>query len=407
MDPSASLRILYFYRVPLPDARADAIQIVNTCAGIARAGGEVRLHVETLGGGDAAACWRFYGLEPPPAEGAGGVALVPLGRHWSWPVLPFKVRGVLRKARRSRTCLFVREVRPYVPPLMARARRAGLTVLFEAHNVSSALAAEKRDRNPRGAWRERTLDRHALEAAVLRGADGLVCTQRATLERLEALGFLIAPGLPTIVLGNGTQLPPRPAADRSDSREIDVLYCGSLKSWKGVDGLVRAMAELPGRRLTIVGPESPPDAARLQEAARAAGVLDRVRLRPAVPPSEVWSLYASARVGVIPLPAQSSIEAREFTSPLKLFEMMAGGLPIVASRLPSILEYVEDGREAVLVPPDDPAALARGIRAVLEDEPLARRLVEAARRLAEEHSWNARGRRLFEFARSIQPRKLG
>ena len=38
------MKLLYFYRVPVPEARADAIQIVNTCAGIVRAGGDVDLH---------------------------------------------------------------------------------------------------------------------------------------------------------------------------------------------------------------------------------------------------------------------------------------------------------------------------------------------------------------------------
>ena len=118
-------------------------------------------------------------------------------------------------------------------------------------------------------------------------------------------------------------------------------------------------------------------------------------------PVEVWDLYARARVGVIPLPGRDYVEAREFTSPLKLFEMMAAGLPIVASRLPSLAEYVTDGREALLVSPDDPAALAEGIRKVATDPGLAAGLAQAARARAAAFTWDARGRDLLAFAQRV------
>ena len=65
------MRFLYFYRVPLPDPRADAIQIVNTCAGIARAGGEVDLRVETVRSASTVECLAYYGVTPERGEGIG------------------------------------------------------------------------------------------------------------------------------------------------------------------------------------------------------------------------------------------------------------------------------------------------------------------------------------------------
>lgn len=394
------MKLIYFYRVPLPDARADAIQIVNTCAGVARAGGEVRLYVESVAS-PTEECLRFYGLALPGQIRSGGFRLVALGRHWSWPLLNLRVGRTFRAAARGRSCLFVREVRPYVPILIAKARACGMPVIFEAHNVSSALVEEKREKGATEELVRKATERSALEASVLRAVDGVVCTQNATAEGLK---HLWRPGIPVTVLGNGTQLPrPRDAATDA-ARDIDILYCGSLKAWKGVDGLVEAMRRLAPYRLLIVGPHYSPDVERVREAARVAGVAERVTIRPSVSPAEVWNLYARAKVGVIPLPGRGFVEARDFTSPLKLFEMMAAELPIVATRVPSLVVYVDHGRDAVLVSPDDPAALADGILEVLEDRTLARRLASSARARVAGRTWDERGRKLLEFAEEVAGR---
>jgi len=423
------MRFLYYYRMPLPDARADAVQIINTCAGIAGAGADVALHVETLSDGTAE-CLRWYGLEPPAGDGSGSLRIEALGTHWSWPLFGWKTGRALRESGPG-TCLFVREVRPYVPGLMRRARDAGLKIIFEAHNVSASLVLEKQAKVSRGAalplvgegapsasspeapadaegaeplpaadagnaaarrLRRKAEQRATLERTIVGAVDGLICTQKATFDALEPL---LRKGAPATVLGNGTRMPPeRPGGEK----DIDILYCGSLKPWKGVDLLVAAMQTLYPHRLTIVGPGPKEDVARLQKAALAVGALERIRILPPVRPTEVWELYARARVGVIPLPGENYIEARDFTSPLKLFEMMAAGLPIVASRLRSIGEYVTDGREALLVPADDPRALAQALRRLLEDETLRGDLASAARARAAEFTWDKRGQKIVTFA---------
>ncbi|HKY32624.1 MAG TPA: glycosyltransferase family 4 protein [Candidatus Polarisedimenticolia bacterium] len=390
---------LYFYRVPLPDPRADAVQIMNTCAGMARAGADVALHVETARA-SAGETLRFYGIQPPSAgEGPGRLTLHAVGRRWSWPLFRWRTAAPLASAAAGPACLFVREVRPYVPGLMRRARAAGIPALFEAHNVSSSLVREKQDKGEGGARLARkAAQRAALEEEILASADGLVCTQRATL---EALRPLLRSGLPATVLGNGTQLPTARGRDAGGT-PIDVLYCGSLKPWKGVDTLVSALPAFAPHRLTIVGPATPEDLRRVAAAAAASGAAARLEILPAVPPSEVWPLYARARVGVIPLPGRGSIEARQFTSPLKLFEMMASGLPIVASRLPSLEEYLTDEREALLVPPDDPQALGAAVARLLRDEGLRLALGSAGRARAAEFSWDARGSKLVAFAGQLR-----
>jgi glycosyltransferase involved in cell wall biosynthesis len=82
------------------------------------------------------------------------------------------------------------------------------------------------------------------------------------------------------------------------------------------------------------------------------------------------------------------------TSPLKAFEAMAAGRPLVASDLPSSREILRDGENALLVPPGDAPALAAALGRLLDDPLLARRLAEAAWREAAAYSWGERARHL-------------
>ena len=116
-----------------------------------------------------------------------------------------------------------------------------------------------------------------------------------------------------------------------------VMYVGQLYPWKGVDVLVRAMQDVPRGELTVVGGLPPePDLERVKRLAAELGLEERVHFRGFVPPPELDAEKRQASVFVIP--NLDSTTARLFTSPLKLFEAMACGRPIVASDLPSIGE---------------------------------------------------------------------
>jgi glycosyltransferase involved in cell wall biosynthesis len=98
----------------------------------------------------------------------------------------------------------------------------------------------------------------------------------------------------------------------------------------------------------------------------------------------------AADVLVLPNTAKEEISAR-YTSPMKLFEYMASGTPVVASRLPSIVELTGEQR-ATLVEPDDPQALASGIKSVL-----AGGEARSAHALAwvRDHAWQERAVRIL------------
>jgi glycosyltransferase involved in cell wall biosynthesis len=105
-----------------------------------------------------------------------------------------------------------------------------------------------------------------------------------------------------------------------------------------------------------------------------------------IEPAQIPGLLAAADVALAPMTDTLINRARGLA---KLLELMAAGLPIVAAGVGQAAEYIEDGRSGVLVPPGNPAALARAALALLADAPLRARLGLAARERVEQmFSWD-------------------
>jgi glycosyltransferase involved in cell wall biosynthesis len=113
------------------------------------------------------------------------------------------------------------------------------------------------------------------------------------------------------------------------------------------------------------------------------------------PHREISKYLAAADVLVLPNSAKKKI-SRSYTSPMKLFEYMASGRPIVASGIPSITEVLNE-QNAILVESDDAAALADGIKRALSDNNLADAISKRAYNEAKQYDWNVRARRIMDF----------
>jgi glycosyltransferase-like protein len=169
-----------------------------------------------------------------------------------------------------------------------------------------------------------------------------------------------------------------------------ILSVGGIEPRKGSDTLVRALAALrdSGRDpvLAIVGDHSFQDYRAYQE--RVLAMLpglglelgrDVVRLGM-VPDEELPGWYAAADVLAFP-------STKEGWG-LAVLEAMSAGLPVVASDLPVFLEYLEPGRDALIVPLDDAAALSRALAAVLGDRGLAAKLSAAGLATSRKFTWS-------------------
>ena len=101
-------------------------------------------------------------------------------------------------------------------------------------------------------------------------------------------------------------------------------------------------------------------------------------------------------------PLPDNLYSRAFTSPLKIFEAMAAGIPVVASDLPAIREVIRDGENGVLVTPGDPAALAAGLDRVLGDPALAESIARQARKDVEAYAWDRRAERIRAIVEGLR-----
>lgn len=174
----------------------------------------------------------------------------------------------------------------------------------------------------------------------------------------------------------------RPAAEAVG--DPVVTFVGTLKPWHGVDVLVDALARarVPWR-LRVIG--DGPQREALTGQARKLGV--EVDFRGAVAPAEIPDHLAGSAVGVAPYPATAA-ETDQYFSPLKIYEYLAAGLPVVASRVGQVPAIVRDGLTGLLVAPSDPDALAAALDALARDEVTRRAMGHAARAEAEaHHSW--------------------
>jgi glycosyltransferase involved in cell wall biosynthesis len=121
----------------------------------------------------------------------------------------------------------------------------------------------------------------------------------------------------------------------------------------------------------------------LREAAADPAVAGRVRFVPPVRPDELHAWVACA--DVVAMPIQASTLNHRLTTPNKLFEAMATGVPIVASRLPGMARIVEEIGCGELCDPTDPSSIAAAIRLIL-DAPPGDRAAMGGRGLAAAHS---------------------
>ena len=114
-----------------------------------------------------------------------------------------------------------------------------------------------------------------------------------------------------------------------------------------------------------------------------------------VPPKDVPAFLRAFDLCAMPFPWTEHYAY--YMSPLKLFEYMASGRPIIATHLPSIRGILRHKHTAYLVPPDDPDALAEGIRWLSAHPSLARQMARRARAEVQEHTWERRAERILKF----------
>lgn len=172
-----------------------------------------------------------------------------------------------------------------------------------------------------------------------------------------------------------------------------VTYTGSfyLYKWKGVDVLLETEKKLTKDILLVLvgGNNSEIELIKKQYHPQQTMLVSKR------PRNEVALFLKASDVLVLPNKTGDS-NSEKYTSPLKLFEYMASGVPIVASALPSISEILND-ENAYLVPPDDSTLLAQKLTEVLEKPQEAAEKALKAKDQVQEYTWQKRASHILYF----------
>jgi glycosyltransferase involved in cell wall biosynthesis len=387
----AAREVLVPADIRFPLERANGVQILKTAAALARAGVRATLLVRQSDPRPTNEILALYGVEPHPNLVVRRLPVFHRPGSFAIPRASFLARTTAAAlAARDDAIIFTRDLQ-LADLLLGLGPVAQGPVVYEAHAVES-LMYEERGRlygtnespNPRKARRLAKRERRVWTRAA-----AIVSTTAGIKDSFTAA---YGPRERVHVIPNGCDLPCA-ATDLPAEEPARVLYAGQLYPWKGVDVLVEAMAEVPDARLVIVGGiEGEADTARVRALVESRGLAERTEMRGTVPQARVADELCRATVVVAPF-LRSAMTERH-TSPLKAFEAMAAGRPLVASDLPSSREVLRDGETALLVPPGESGPLAAAIRRLLEDRPLAQRIARAARAEAPRYSWDARAERL-------------
>lgn len=383
-------RLVLIANTRLPSPRAQGLQVLHAAAAFARAGEAVRvLHAQRRD----TALWeredllRHYGLDPELAlevqalPCADWIDRVP--RRWQylparWQEWTFARRAAQHVKRWCQpagepTRVLCREIET------AHALRSREDLFLEIHRV------------PGGNLRRRWL-REAAQAC-----QGVLAISGGVREDLLELGV---PADKVFVehdafdAGRFRDLPERAEARRVLGLPAEgpvVVYTGGLLAWKGVDVLIEASRTLTDVRFVIAGGME----ADVQAMRALARGLDHVQIVGFQPPDRVPLYLAAADVGVVPNRSTPAISAR-YTSPLKVFEAMAVGLPLVVSDLPSMRDILGP-EEAVFVKPDDGNALAEALKSLLRDDARRKKLGQTLGLRAQEHTFDARAARILKW----------
>lgn len=234
-----------------------------------------------------------------------------------------------------------------------------------------------------------------------RGADVVMPVTEVLAARVEARGV---PRERIHVIPNGINeqafagLPDREAAKRrlGLGGRFVLGFVGFMRDWHGLDRVLRFMSDQPREDLHALFVGDGPDRERLTRIAAELGLASRLTITGVVQRGDVPAAVAAFDVALQP-------SVVEYASPLKLFEYLHVGLPILAPDQPNIREVLSDGDNGLLFDPEDEAGFRAALARLLHDEPLRRRLAARAAETVRlrDLTWTGNARRVTRLAESL------
>jgi len=385
--------VVYLCNAQIPSRSTNALQVVRMCEGFRQAGADVTLvHPFRIGNrpeGLTGDVGHFYGVSDT----------------FKIVTLP---TPLTRRLAATRSVARPVEAIPMAAYLAGRCGRNGTRFVCYSRSMLGAWIAIRLRRvfASRGACDGVFLEVHDepssdTEWRVISEVDGVVviseALRRRLVRRLEPLKDRVwvepdAVRLPIDRISREHYDALRRELEPSAERPL-VLYTGRVNAEKGAGIVLEAASQCPDVQFVLVGRVYEP---AYHELARRS---ENVRLLGFVPPSRIPQYLAVADVLV--LPSTPSLSYAAYTSPLKLFEYMSSGKPIIASDLPVLQEILHHDRNAVIYPAHDPKALAEAVARLNHDRSLAERIAAQALHDVGEYTWAKRATRILGHMSSV------
>ncbi len=367
------MKILYTAPgTPIPGTHGGSVHALELCRALARRGHEIHLAA-------------LPGTLPDDAEERklDGVILHPLRRILPARLFEWTAARVLeRLAREISPDVLVERFYTFGGGGLRAAHRLGIPAALEVNSPARPYPGSLRDQldrltlvRPIDRWRKRQLA----------WADAIYGTSSRLLPAdLQESSHVIVNGVDT------QRFRPGPAVEAGGP--LRCVYVSSFRSWHGAEDLVEAVrlcCQRDARLLvTCLGRGPRWEAAR--EAARDAGLDKAIRFVGEVAHADVPSYLAEANVGLAPFsPSEfSALELGWFWSPIKIFEYLAAGLPVVTADLVELRELLPD-QVGSFYQVGQPSGLADALAELEQDRDAVRRMGVAARLLAESrYTWD-------------------
>ncbi|NNM84020.1 glycosyltransferase family 4 protein [Candidatus Parcubacteria bacterium] len=362
--------ISYVAIARMPTEKAHGASIAHMCASFAALGKQVELVIPERRNEITEDIFSYYGV---PRTFSVRTIRVPdfVGRGLTHPVFFFLQRLLfIRAAKRAGIMpgvVYTRE--PEIAAAFSSTHRA----VYEAHRWPRGIAG----------W---------LTGRLIRHTTLVVCNSRGTEAAVRSSGVTC-----TLVAPNGFDPVAFQHAESKEQARIRLglpqnakiaLYVGSLETHKGVKTLYIAGQLLqPDVTTVVIGGDE-------QTLHKLKARFPDIYFLGSRPYRELANNLSAADVLILPNTKKDEESAR-FTSPIKAFGYMAARRPIVTSDLPSLREVLDE-ESAYFVRSDDPAALAKGIRAVLVDATAGDARATRAQERVYGYTWAARAMRIMQ-----------
>jgi glycosyltransferase involved in cell wall biosynthesis len=379
------MNIVYIENVRIPSERAHAYQITQTCMWLGKAGHQVTLvnPDRAKGAPDVFTAFRL-----PP-----GIFTHVTLPGWDPLTLVSKWKKLQPIAYALQRAAFVRKARAWAKTVKADVWYTRDVAMVDAlcDTIPGPWILEVHDAPDSSPVRwERVKDRIAGFVGISQGVKDKLVSLGIPAERVHVAPDGYDPKLFTAVPGDRAAL----------RKELGVpadafvmLYTGSLYPWKGVDLVAEAWDRTPAHcHLMIVGGPTG-DADRVRSVIRA-GAASRVHLYPSMERDAVVRLYAAADAGLLSSSPKHEI-GRSYTSPLKLFEYLAGGLPILASDVPSSHEVLDHQVARFYEPTEE--GLVQTLTAMAQDTAWCAAAHALAPSFVAPYTWESRTKQIVEW----------